>query len=261
MSTDREQKFPLCETLHDAIHQGASRARELTHKQHTLHTLQVSLSEMEQRCRLVYSDLQQKERNISVVLCDTENLQNNITSLETQIHNILLENLQLRHSIEEQSENFRSSLAGYTVYRTKLEMFKESVCEVERQTDVYKQLKEKELHVSKLKQTLDELKHDLQNPEGKSVVQAQKEINLLQANIRSSRQTARVRKAHLKREREAHTQLRKDTEIENRRCDAIMKRLHCQLKKVQSQHRRLSTDVTDMKKELEDLKSQQTARS
>ncbi|KAA0712625.1 hypothetical protein E1301_Tti004782 [Triplophysa tibetana] len=189
---------------------------------------------MEQRCRLVYSDLQHKERNISVVLCDTENLQNNITGLETQIHNILLENLQLRHFIEEQSENSQSSLEGYTVYRTKLETFKESVCEVERQTDVYKQLKEKELH---------------------------KEIDLLQAHIRSSRQTARVRKAHLKRERESHTQLRKDMEIENRRCDAIMKRLHCQLKKVQSQHRQLSTDVTDMKKELEDLKSQQTARS
>lgn len=121
----------------------------------------------------MFSDLQHKERNISVVLCDIEKLQNIIMSLEMQTHNILLENLQLQHSIEEQSENSRSSLVGYAVYRAKLDKFKESLCAVERQTDVYKLLKEKELQVSKLTQTLDELKEDLQNPQGKSVCQAQ----------------------------------------------------------------------------------------
>lgn len=134
---------------------------------------QVSLSEMEQRCRIVFSDLQHKERSIAVVLCDIEKLQNNILSLETQTHNILLENLQLQHSVDEQSENLFSLLAGYSVYRTKLEKFKASACAVERETDVYKRLKEKELQVSKLTQTLDELKEDFQNPEGTGVLQAQ----------------------------------------------------------------------------------------
>lgn len=44
------------------------------------------------------------------------------------------------------------------------------------------------------------------------------------------------------------------SQIQNRRYNAIVKRLHCQLMKAQSGHRQLSNDIYHMEREIQDLK-------
>lgn len=44
------------------------------------------------------------------------------------------------------------------------------------------------------------------------------------------------------------------SQIQNRRYNAIVKRLHCQLMKAQSGHRQLSDDIYRMEREIQDLK-------
>lgn len=95
----------------------------------------------------------------------------------------------------------------------------------------------------------------------------QREVDALREEISVMRKTAAERKEQLQKEFETHTQIKKDIEvyisrathylyqffscinvqftflkpnfvqIQNRRCEAIVKRLHCQLSRAQAQHR------------------------
>lgn len=120
----------------------------------------------------------------------------------------------------------------------------------------------------------------------------QKDIDFLKVNIHEARQTVRERKAQLESEERTQTQLRREievrewialdssqihykmteaemrqccnpltswrfsTQIQQRRCEAVLKRLRSQLKKAQSGHWQLRSDVTHLEKQLQDLRSQ-----
>ncbi|XP_051562093.1 coiled-coil domain-containing protein 122 [Myxocyprinus asiaticus] len=256
MDTVREPEFPLSETLAEVLQQGAKQTLELRDKQHKHNTLQAALLDLDQSCECVSSDIKLKEKQLNVVHCDIEQIQSNIISLDSHTQTILLENIHLRNSIQDEMENSRSALAGYDSYRTIMKNYRTSVSLVESQADVYKELLEKEQKVSELRNSLEELKVDLQNPVGNTVRQAQKEINILKANIHQCRQTVRERRALLQMEQETQSQLKKEIKIQHRRCEAIIKRLHCQLNKAQSNHRQICSDISHMEKEVQDLKSQ-----
>ncbi|XP_056099487.1 coiled-coil domain-containing protein 122, partial [Rhinichthys klamathensis goyatoka] len=205
----RQQDFPLNNALQEVLHQGATRARELRDAQQQLHALQASLVDVDQSCECVCSAVSLKEKQLSVVHCDTDRIRSSIISLNTHIESVLLENLWLTHSVEEQQEQMRSQLAEFSSYRAETLGFRSAVSALETRALVHQELQQKQQEVC----VLEEMKTDLQNPAGSAVRQAQKEIDFLKANILEGRRTLRERKAQLEEEQRTHTQLRREIEV------------------------------------------------
>ncbi|KAL7891056.1 hypothetical protein AOLI_G00005320 [Acnodon oligacanthus] len=256
MLSDGEQEFSLSAALQAVSQQGESQAVELEEKHHVLNSVQATLSEVVKSYEAVAKDIKLKERQITGITCEIEQILSHNETQETQLKAILMENLRLKHSIEEQLENSHFLLTGYNAYRNKMESYKMSVAELESQVPIRKELVEKMEEVKRLKDCKEGLKIDLQNPEGNAVQQAQKEIDNIKAKIHCSKEMMREKIVLLEKEKETHSQLRKDIEIHNRRCEAIVKRLCCQLNKAQSSHRQLSSDISQMEIEVNHLRNQ-----
>ncbi|MBN3322226.1 CC122 protein, partial [Atractosteus spatula] len=166
------------------------------------------------------------------------------------------ENVELRLQIEQEEENFQLLLAGYNTYRNKMAAHRDVVSRREGRAAAQKKRCKKADSVKKLKVKMEELRTDLQRPDGifSTFVSEQREIDDIKVQISKMRNTIRDKTALLLKEQDIHAQLKMDIEIENRRCEAILKRLHCQLKKAQSDKRQMNADILQMKKKAEDLR-------
>ncbi|TSZ40545.1 hypothetical protein Baya_14261 [Bagarius yarrelli] len=92
-----------------------------------------------------------------------------------------------------------------------------STAALESQATIHKEVIEKREEVKRSNKHVAELKINLQNPAGNSIQQAQ---------------------------------------IHNRKCEAIMKRLRCQLNKAQSSYEELKSAIFHMEKQVDNLKKQ-----
>ncbi|KAG9277878.1 coiled-coil domain-containing protein 122 [Astyanax mexicanus] len=246
----------LASALQAVSQQGESQAAVLKEKQYVLHSLQATLTETVKSYEEVANNIKLKERQINSTTCEIEEIRSHNAAQTIQIQAILMDNMSFKHTIEEQEEKSRSLLTEYNTYRNKMDNYKVRVSEMESQSHIYKKLVEKRKEVKRLKQAREELRMDLQNPEGNAVRQAQRDTDHIKAKILSLKELVEEKKMLLEKEKEVHSQLRKDIEIHNRRCEAIVKRLRCQLNKAQSSHRQISSDIFHMENEVEQLKNQ-----
>uniref|UniRef100_A0A4W4HCG6 Coiled-coil domain containing 122 n=3 Tax=Electrophorus TaxID=8004 RepID=A0A4W4HCG6_ELEEL len=242
--------------LHAISQQGESQAVELKEKHHILNSTQATLSEIAKRYETVASNIKLKEHQIRGITSETEQMQRHNKRQEAQIQALWMENLKLRHCIEEQLENSHFLLAGYNTYRNKMESYKMCVSALESQSPVYKELLEKREEVKRLRKYRDDLEVDLQNPGGETVHQVQKEIENIKTNINCVEEILRGKRKLLEKHKDTHAHIRKDIEIQNRRYEAIVRRLRCQLKQAQCNQKQLHSDISQMEKEVEHLKSQ-----
>ncbi|XP_067314776.1 coiled-coil domain-containing protein 122 [Pseudorasbora parva] len=256
MDNHREQDFPLNDALQEVLQQGATRAQELRDAQHQLHALQASLAEVDQSCVCVCSAVSLKERLLSAAQCEMEQVYSTSICLDSQIQNVLLENLKLRAGLEEQQEKSRSQLREFSSYRGEMEDYRTALRALESRAHVHQELREREQQLQELRGAMEELKTDLEKPEGSAVRQTQKEIDVLKANINECRQTVRKRRAEVEEEERAQTQLRREIEIQQRRCEAVLKRLRCQLMKAQAGHWQLRMDITHLEQQVQELRAQ-----
>lgn len=84
-----------------------------------------------------------------------------------------MENMKLGYIIEDQLERSHLNLAQYNTYHNKMESYKMSISALESQAAIHKELMERRKVVKRLKEQREELKVDLQNPEGNAIQQAQ----------------------------------------------------------------------------------------
>ncbi|XP_053494503.1 coiled-coil domain-containing protein 122-like isoform X1 [Ictalurus furcatus] len=249
-----EQEFTLCSALLEATQQAESQAAELKEKQHILNSVQGTLSKMVKSYDTVSNNIKLKEQQISAINNETEQVQRQLERQQTEIQVIQMENMKLSYIIEEQLESSHFLLAWYNTYHNKMESYKMSVSAMESQAAIHKELMEKREEVKRLKEHRKELKVDLQNPD--AIRQVQKEIDNFKAQIHNTKEHVRRKGILLEKEKKNQSQLRKDIAIHNRRCEAIVKRLCCQLNKAQSSHGELRSDIFHMEKEVEHLKKQ-----
>ncbi|XP_041696763.1 coiled-coil domain-containing protein 122 isoform X3 [Coregonus clupeaformis] len=207
--------FSLTQALEDVSQQGYAQIVALQEKQQVLSSLQAILSDIEKKGKEAEVELKSKVRQILILEGEMEHLQRHMQDLGLRSITAYNENTELRLLIEEEEDNSRCMLAGYNTYRNKMEGHRAAVLQAESQTRAHRELVEKRALVRVLTERREELRADLENPEGNAVKQAQ---------------------------------------IQNRRYDAIVKRLHCQLMKAQSGHRQLSDDIYHMEREIQDLK-------
>ncbi|XP_027002483.1 uncharacterized protein LOC113642900 isoform X2 [Tachysurus fulvidraco] len=211
------EQFTLCSALLQATQQGESQAAELKDKQQILNSAQDTLSKTVKSFATVSSNIKLKVQQITGITNEMEHVNRQIERQQTEIQVIQMENRTFCCSIEEQLEKSHSLLAWYNNCHNKMKSYKMSLATLESQTTIHMELMEKREKVKRQKEHINELKMDLQNPEGNAIQQAQ---------------------------------------IHNRRCEAIIKWLCCQLNKSQSTKQELSSEIFHMEKEVKHLKKQ-----
>ncbi|KAI3366121.1 hypothetical protein L3Q82_009949, partial [Scortum barcoo] len=259
--------FSLTKAVEDVSQHGCAQIEALKEKQKTLSALQGTLSNVERKCETAEQRLRSKLREILMLEGDLEHLERQTKVLHDRCASINKENTELQITISEEEESARVTLARFNAYRTKMEAHRAAVLYAASQTEAHKELEEKRALVRMLKQKKEELKEDLENPNGNSVQMAKVEkktlnfnlnieIDALKKEISVMRKATAERRELVRKEFETQTQIKKDIEIQNRRYEAIVKRLHCQLSRAQAVHRQMSADIYHMERQLAELKMQ-----
>ncbi|XP_064412870.1 coiled-coil domain-containing protein 122 [Latimeria chalumnae] len=244
----------LSEFVKAVAQQQQVQASETEKNKQYLRQLQTQLSELEKQKASVTLELKATTKQIYFLEEDIENKNKHCEKLESDITAVYGENVRLKLIIETEEENLEKLLLEYGVYRRKMETHKELISEVESKKPIMTELVGGKKAVEKLKAKKEELRMDLQNPEGNMIKQVQREIADLKAEIAAMKETINEQAALLLKEEEVHAQLKKDIEVQNRRCEAILKRLHCQLNKAQSNKRQWNWDIQQMEKTVSQLR-------
>ncbi|XP_008299997.1 coiled-coil domain-containing protein 122 [Stegastes partitus] len=244
----------LTKAVEDVSQQGYAQSEALRDKQRTLSALQATLSAVEEKAEVAEQELRSKVREFLMLEGELEQLERQTKVLHDRCTSISKGNADLQMFIREEEEVARTALAQFSAYRNKMEGHRAAVLYAASQTEAHKELEEKKALVRMLTQKKEELKEDLENPNGNTVQMAKSEINALKKEISMRRTTIAERREQLQKETELHGQIRKEIEIQNRRYEAIVKRLRCQLSRAQAAHRQMSDDVYHMKRQLAELK-------
>lgn len=112
-------------------------------------------------------------RQILLLEGQMERLQRDMQDLGSQSVAVYNENTDLRLRLEEEGDSSRAALAGYNTYRNKMEGHRACVSQAESLTAAHRELEEKRALVRALRERREELRADLQNPEGNAARRAQ----------------------------------------------------------------------------------------
>ncbi|XP_032960678.1 coiled-coil domain-containing protein 122 isoform X2 [Rhinolophus ferrumequinum] len=206
-------------SLTDAVKQVAkqqqSQTSEIQKNKKVLFHLQNELHELEKQIASVSAETKETERQIYQQDAAIENSKLQCENLETQIKSLHTENVKLKFDIEATQEDFEEHKIRYNEYYAKIKVYKDSLEEEESKWSFMTELHEKRELVKKLKIMKEELRQDLQNPEGNRIKQAQ---------------------------------------VQHKRYGAILKRLHCQVNKLQSDRRQWQWNIQQLEKTAAELR-------
>ncbi|KAF7230169.1 coiled-coil domain-containing protein 122 isoform X1 [Nothobranchius furzeri] len=250
-------EFSLTKAVEDISQHGFAQAETLKEQEDTLSSLQATLSDVVKKREAVEGELRSKEREFLLCQGQMEHLEKQSKVLHDRCVSITMSKSELQGLIREEEENARKVKAKLDTYRSKMKAHREAVLFADSQTEAHKQLEEKKMQIQMLKQMKEQLKKDLEDPNGATQQMAKNEIDALKMKIFERKLSIAERREQLKAECEIHVQLKKDTEIQNKRHDAIVRRLCCQVNRAQALHRQMLEDVFDLQNQLDELKMQQ----
>ncbi|ELK36482.1 Coiled-coil domain-containing protein 122 [Myotis davidii] len=203
---------------------------------------------------LPVAETKETERLINQQDVAIENSKLQCENLETQIKSLHTENVKLKFDIEVAQEDFKEHVIKYNEYYAKIKVHKDSSGEEESKWPFMIELREKQDLVKKLKVMKEELRQDLQNPEGNRMKQVQEDITKLKDKITTTKESIIEKTCFLEEENKTHEKLRKEIEVQNKRYGAILKRLHCQLNKLQSNRKQWQWNIQQLEKTAAELR-------
>ncbi|XP_020921278.1 coiled-coil domain-containing protein 122 isoform X1 [Sus scrofa] len=266
MSSNREKKSqripeeakPDTSSLTDAVEQVAkqqqSQTSEIEKNKKVLLYLQNELHELETQIASVSAESKETERQIYQQDVAIQNTKLQCGSLENQIRSLHTENVKLRFDIEAAQEDFEEHMIRYNEYYEKIKAHKDSLREVESKWSFMTELEEKRDLVRKLKTMKEQLMQDLQNPEGNVMTQVQEDITKLKDKIITVKESINEKTCFLEKEKKTHEKLRKEIEVQHKRYEAVLKRLHCQVNKLQSNRRHWQWNIQQLEKTAAELR-------
>ena len=136
---------------------------------------QATLSEVEKKGAAAQQELRSTVREILILEASTEQLQEETRVLQDRCASISTENTELQAKIREEEVEHQKALLVFDTYRNKMEGHRVAVVRAASQTEARKVLEEKRLLVKRLAQQREELREDLQYPNGKTVQMAKVE--------------------------------------------------------------------------------------
>ncbi|XP_034410438.1 coiled-coil domain-containing protein 122-like [Cyclopterus lumpus] len=235
--TQEKPGFSLTKAVEDVSQHGFAQTEALKENKKTLASLQATLSDVKRKGKMAEQELRSKVRTYRTLEEELEHLDLQRNVLEGRCVAIGKENTELQIGITEEEEKARMALARFNTYRDNMAAHRAAVLHVVSQTEAHKELEEKRALVRMLTQKKEELKKDLENPHGNTVQMTKNENDALKREISVRRETIVEKREQVQKEFETHTQIKKDIEIQNRRFEAILKRLCCQLSRAQANRR------------------------
>ncbi|KFV73505.1 Coiled-coil domain-containing protein 122, partial [Dryobates pubescens] len=216
--------------------------------------LQAKVQELEKEKDAILLEIKTTEREIYLQDNAIELTKHHCGTLEEQVRALYSEILKLRYDAEAVQEEFEVTLARNNEYREKIRSHKHLFWEMESKMPAMIELAEKKALVKELKTKKEELMQDLQNPEGSVIKQVQEEIALLRSEITTLKELINKKTDFLEEERKVHAKLKKEIEVQNKRYNAILKRLHCQLNKLHSDKRQWQWNIHQLEKKAAELR-------
>ncbi|NXN94886.1 CC122 protein, partial [Rhinopomastus cyanomelas] len=244
----------LTEVLKQVAEQQHSQASEIEKSKTVLFQLQAEFQELEKDMNSVQSEMKTIEREIYLQDNAIEVTKHHCENLEAQVRGLYSENLKLIHDAETVEEEFEIILARNNDYREKMKAHKHLFWEMENKMPVIIERDKKKAVVRELRTKKEELMNDLQNPEGSVIKQVQEEITLLKSKITPLKEFFTTKRDLLEEELKMHAKLRKEIEVQNKRYEAILKRLHCQLNKAYSNKRQCYWNMQQLQKKAAELR-------
>ncbi|XP_019505873.1 PREDICTED: coiled-coil domain-containing protein 122 isoform X1 [Hipposideros armiger] len=245
-------------SLTDAVKQVAkqqqSQTSEIEKNKKFLFHLQNELHELEKQRASVFTETKETERQIYQQDVAIENSKLQCENLETQIKSLHTENVKLKFDIEATQEDFEECMIRYNEYYAKIKVYKDSLEAEASKWSFMTELHAKRELVKKLKTMKEELRQDLQNPEGNRIKQVQEDISKLKNNIITIKESIIEKACFLEEEKKTHEKLRREIEVQHKRYGAILKRLHCQVNKLQSNRRQWQWNIQQLEQTAAELR-------
>ncbi|XP_012616483.1 coiled-coil domain-containing protein 122 [Microcebus murinus] len=245
-------------SLTDAVEQVAkqqqSQASEIEKNKKVLFQIENELLELEKQIAAVYAENKETKRQVYLQDVAIENSKLQCENLETQIKSLHSENVKLKFDIEMAQEDFEEHKIKYNAYYVKIKAHKDSLGEVESKWSFMTELHEKQDLVKKLKTMKNELVKDLQNPGGNRITQVQEDIAKLKDKIIAVKESIIEKTCFLEETKRTHEKLRKEIEVQHKRYDAILKRLRCQVNKLQSHRRQWQWNIQQLENTAAELR-------
>ncbi|XP_027633023.2 coiled-coil domain-containing protein 122 [Falco peregrinus] len=244
----------LIEVVKQLVEKQHSQASEIENSKTVLFQLQAKFQELEKEMDSILSETKTTEREIYLQDDAIEVTKYHCENLEAEVRALYSENVKLKCDAETVQEEFEVTSARNNVYREKIKAHKHLFWEMESKMPIMIELAKKKAVVQELKTKKEELILDLQNPEGSVIKQVQEEITLLKREITTLKEFINKKMDFLEEEKKTHAKLRKEIEVQNKRYDAILKRLHCQLNKLRSNKRQWHWNIQQLEKKAAELR-------
>uniref|UniRef100_A0A4X2KSN0 Coiled-coil domain containing 122 n=1 Tax=Vombatus ursinus TaxID=29139 RepID=A0A4X2KSN0_VOMUR len=261
MSTERKltgmakkNDSSFSDIVKEVVEQQQSQTSEIEKNKKILFQLQNEVREFEKQIGSVIAETKEIEKHIYQQESEIEKTKLHCGSLEAQIKSLHAENVKLKFSIETAQEEFEEYRIRNNAYDEKIRLYKEGIAEAENKWPFMIELHLKKEEIKKLMTKKKELTHDLQNPEGNMIKQAQEEIMNLKDKIVTIEASISTKTKLLEEEKKVHEKLMKEIEVQNKRCDAVLKRLRCQVNKLQANRRQWQWNIQQMEKTAEELR-------
>ncbi|KAM4859716.1 coiled-coil domain-containing protein 122 isoform 2-T2 [Thomomys bottae] len=211
----KQDTSSLTEAVEQVAKQQQSQISEIEKNKKILFHLQNELHELEKQIAAVSQETKETERQIFQQDDTMENSKLRCEHLESQIKSIYKENVALKFDIGIAQEDYEKNMIRYNEYYAKINAHKDSLQEIQSKWSFVTELNEKRGLVNQLKIKKDELVKDLQNPGGSQITQVQ---------------------------------------VQHKRYNAILKRLHCQVNKLQSNRRQWQRSIEQLEKTAAELR-------
>ncbi|XP_004844297.1 coiled-coil domain-containing protein 122 isoform X2 [Heterocephalus glaber] len=249
-----EDTSSLTDALEQVAKQQQSQTSEIEKNKKAVFHLQNELHELEKHIAAICAETKETERQIYQQDTAIENSKLQCENLEIQIKTLYTENIKLKFDIATAQENFGEQMKRYNAYYEKIKTHKDSLGEIERKWSFMTELYEKRDLIKTLKTMKEELRQGLQNPGGNRITQTQEDISKLKNTIVTVKESISETTCFLEEEKKTHEKLRKEIEVQHKRYDAILKRLHCQVNKLQSNRRQWQWNIQQLEKTAVELR-------
>ncbi|XP_059129287.1 coiled-coil domain-containing protein 122 isoform X3 [Peromyscus eremicus] len=214
----------------------------------------IELHDLEKQIAAIAAEAKETEKQMHQQDAAMENSRLHCGLLEAQIESLYSESVKLKFDTETAQEQFEEQMIKYNAYYAKIKAYKDSLVETESKCSFMTELYEKRELIKNLKTMKEDLREDLQNPQGRYATQIQEDISKLTNKIMTVKDSIIEKTYFIEEEKKTHERLRKEIEVQHKRYDAILKRLHCQVNKIQLNRRKWQWNIQQLEKTAAELK-------
>lgn len=251
----KEDTSSLTDVVEQVAKQQLSQTSEIEKHKKVLFQLQMELHDLEKQIATTAEEAKETDRQMHQQDAAMENSKLQCGLLEAQIESLYSESLKLKFDTETAQEKFEEQMKKYNSYYVKIKAFKDNLGEIKSQCSFMTELCEKRDLIKNLKTMKEDLMENLQNSQGNCTLRIQEDISELKNKLMTVKESIIEKTSFLEEEKKTHEKLRKEIEVQHKRYDAILKRLHCQVHRTQLNRRKWQWSIQHLEKTAAELKT------